>query len=159
VELGVTVQPSRANRVEQAGLRIEGALLWTKQAHLVTTEYLIASELDAAQVVTVEHGRLPGFDLVDTRPPDEQTAGAYRWDVPCPGRATATFAVAQRAFEWQQQALLDQSYDTLSRYLERRWLDRPTLDRIRALLEERGAIARRTAEIETLQAERGRIYE
>jgi len=159
VELGVTVHPSHSSRVEQAGLRIAGALLWTKQARLMTTEYAIASELDAAQVVTVEHARLPGFDLLDTRSPDEQTASAYRWDVPCPARATVTFAVTQRAFEWQQQALLDQSYDTLSRFLERRWLDRPTLDRIRALLQERAALGRRTAEVEALQAERDRIYQ
>ena len=159
VELGVTVHPSHSSRVEQAGLRIAGALLWTKQARLMTTEYVIASELDTAQVVTVEHARLPGFDLLETRSPDEQTASAYRWDVPCPARATVAFAVTQRVFEWQQQALLDQSYDTLSRYLERRWLDRPTLDRIRALLQERAALGRRSAEVEALQAERDRIYQ
>ena len=159
VELGVTVGVSRSSRVEQAGLRIERALLWTKQAQLTETEYVIASELDTAPVVTVEHGRLGGYDLVDTRPPDEQTAASYRWDVPCPARATTTFRVTQRRFVWQQQALLDLSYEALSRFLERRWLDRPTLDRIGELLRERQTVSRREAEVEALQAERDRIYQ
>jgi hypothetical protein len=159
VELGVTVSVSRSSRVEQAGLRIERTLLWTKQAQLTETEYVVASELDTAQVVTVEHGRLGGYDLVDTRPPDEQTAASYRWDVPCPARATTTFRVAERRFVWQQQALLDQSYEALSRFLERRWLDRPTLDRIGELLRERQAVTRREAEVAALQAERDRIYQ
>jgi hypothetical protein len=110
-------------------------------------------------VVTVEHPILPGYDLVQTPPPDEQTADWYRWRAPCPQGEATTFVVTQRTIEWQQQLLLDVSYEALRTFLERRWLDPPTLDRIRALLRERQAIARGVQEIATLQAERERIFQ
>ena len=159
VELGITVRQTPSVRLEQAGLRIEKALLWSKQARLQETEYLLASELGTDEVVTVEHPILPGSDLVQTPPPDEQTADWYRWRVPCPPGEATTFVVTQRTIEWQQQLLLDVSYDALRTFLERRWLDPPTLDRIRALLRERQAIARGVQEIATLQAERERIFQ
>ncbi|HEX2517799.1 MAG TPA: hypothetical protein VH257_24045, partial [Chloroflexota bacterium] len=159
VELGITVRQTPSVRLEQAGLRIEKALLWSKQARLQETEYLLASELGTDEVVTVEHPILPGYDLVQTPPPDEQTADWYRWRVPCPPGEATTFVVTQRTIEWQQQLLLDVSYEALRTFLERRWLDPPTLDRIRALLRERQAIARGVQEIATLQAERERIFQ
>lgn len=159
VELGVTVRPASSARTETAGLRIERALLWTKQARVIETAYRIASDLDAAESVTIEHPIRPGHELLDTRPPDEQTADWYRWVVPCPPRSATTFVVMQRAFEWQQHELLDLSYDALRDFLARRWLDGTTLERIRALLQDRQAIARNTQEVADLQAERDRIYQ
>jgi hypothetical protein len=110
-------------------------------------------------MVTVEHPIMTGFDLLDTRPPDEETPEWYRWAVPCPPRVATSFVVRQRRFDWQQQALLDLSYDALREYLTRRWLDRPTLERIRSLLQERQTIARNKEEAGELQAERDRIYQ
>ncbi len=159
VELGVTVRPASSARTETAGLRIERALLWTKQARVIETAYRIASDLEAAESVTIEHPIRPGHELLATRPPDEQTADWYRWVVPCPPQSATTFVVMQRAFEWQQHELLDLSYDALRDFLARRWLDGTTLERIRALLQDRQAIARNTQEVADLQAERDRIYQ
>jgi hypothetical protein len=159
VELGLRGQSARASRQDVVGLRIEGALLWTKQATTVTTTYTLTSSLGTAAVVTVEHPRMSGFDLVETRRPDALTPDWYRWDVSCPARQEVTFAVAERVLDWHQQAVLDQSYDALTRFLERRWLDRATLDRIRSFLVERQAIGRSTEEIAELQTERERIYQ
>jgi hypothetical protein len=159
VELGIAVRLTPSVRLEQAGLRIEKALLWSKQARLQETKYLLASEVGTEEVVTVEHPILPGYDLVQTPPPDEQTADWYRWRVPCPPGVGTTFVVTQRTIEWQQQLLLDVSYDSLRTFLERRWLDPLTLDRIRALLQERQAIERGVQEIARLQAERERIFQ
>ncbi|HEX2036032.1 MAG TPA: hypothetical protein VHS99_17770, partial [Chloroflexota bacterium] len=159
VELGIKVKSTTATRVETAGLRIEKALLWLKQARIVETTYQLSSELGAPEVVTVEHPILPGHELVATRAPDEQTADWYRWTVPAAPRAVTSFVVSQRIFEWEQQYLLDLSYDALAEFLGHRWLDAPTMERIRALLQERAAIARNEQEIEELHAERDRIYQ
>jgi hypothetical protein len=67
--------------------------------------------------------------------------------------------VAQRTYEWQQHQVLDWSYDALREFLARRWLDAPTLERLRALLQERQTIARNTEEIGNLQAERDQLYQ
>ena len=159
VELGIKVRPTTARRVETVGLRIDKALLWTKQASTLETTYLLASSLDTAEVVTLEHPLRPGSELVGTRAPDAQTTEWHRWAVPCPPRQATTFVVAERTYHWQQQQLLDQSYDTLREFLASRWLDRPTLDRIRSLLESKQAIAKNTEDIGELRAERDRIYQ
>jgi hypothetical protein len=140
-------------------LRIEKALLWTRQATITETTYLLASTLGQDAVVTVEHPTRPDAELADTRPPDARTAEWQRWTVPCPARRSTSFVVAERTYHWQQQYLLDQSYDALLQYLASRWLDQPTLDRIRSLLEARQAIARNEEEIAKLEGERQRIYE
>jgi hypothetical protein len=159
VELGIRVSSTTATRIETAGLRIEQALLCLKQSRITETTYLLVSDLAATDLVTLEHPILSGHELVDTRPPDEQTAGAYRWTVACPPRVGTRFAVAQRLFEWEQRQVLDLSYEALDEWLARRWLDAPTLARIRSLLQERAVIATSKEEIGELQAERDRIYQ
>jgi hypothetical protein len=158
VELGIAVQVTLASRVETAGLRIDRALLWTRRAVVSETTYALTNDLDVAALVTVEHPIQQRAELVDTRPPDAQTPDWYRWEVPCAPRETTTFVVAQRTLEWQQQQVLDVSYDVLRQFLERRWLDEPTLERIRGLLVERQAIARGEEEARELEGERERLY-
>ena len=69
-----------------------------------------------------------------------------------------TFAVAERRYDWQVSEVLDLSYARLQELLQASWLDAATLDRIRALLEQRSAIRRNEAEITRLQKERETIY-
>jgi len=159
VELGIRVKVETATRMEIAGLRIERAFLWTKQAQIIETTYLIANDLGSAEAVSVEHPIRQGYEVVDTRPPDAQTADWYRWVVPCPPRRATTFVVAQRTYQWQQHHVLDLSYDRLRQFLARRWLDAATLERLRALLQEHHTIARNTQEIGELQAEREQLYQ
>ena len=159
VELGVKVTQDSSTRTETVGIQIDKALLWVKQATTTATTYRIENNLATAQLVTIEHPIWSGYDLVDTRAPDAQTSDFYRWAVPCAPRGVTTFTVSQRIFNWQQQQLLDQSYDALRQYLSSRWLDEPTLQRIDALLVERQKIADNTEEINTLQTERSQIYE
>jgi hypothetical protein len=159
VELGVKVTQDSSTSTETVGIQIDKALLWVKQATTTATTYRIENNLATAQLVTIEHPIWSGYDLVDTRAPDAQTSDFYRWTVPCAPRDVTTFTVSQRYFNWQQQQLLDQSYDALRQYLASRWLDEPTLQRINALLVERQKIAGNTEEINTLQTERNQIYE
>jgi hypothetical protein len=158
VELAISAKTSSAWRTEIAGLRIDKALLWTKQARVFETTYTLTSDADGPEVVTIEHPLRSGFDLVNTRPPDEQTPECYRWLVPCPPRQSSVFVVSQRTFEWQQQQLLDQSYEALREFLARRWLDDTTLARIRSILQTNAAIARNEQEAAELEQERERIY-
>jgi hypothetical protein len=159
VELGVKVTQDSSTSTETVGIQIDKALLWVKQATTTATTYRIENNLATAQLVTIEHPIWSGYDLVDTRAPDAQTSDFYRWAVPCAPRDVTTFTVSQRYFNWQQQQLLDQSYDALRQYLASRWLDEATLKRINALLGERQKIADNTEEINRLQTERSQIYE
>jgi hypothetical protein len=158
VELGIKVSESGDSRVEMAGLHIEGSYFKIQQAQIITTTYTCVSSLTEEGVVTIEHPVRANAELVDTRTPDEQNPDYYRWQVPCPPRGTATFAVAQRTLTWRWEQILDQSYDQLQQYLCDRWLDAATLARLKALLDERQGIANNEAEIARLQQERDAIY-
>ncbi len=159
VELGIKVTQDSNTRTETVGIQIDKALFWMKQATTTATSYRIENNLATAQLVTIEHPIWSGYDLVDTRPADAQTSDFCRWVVPCAPRGVTTFTVSQRYFNWQQQQVLDQSYDTLRQYLASHWLDDATLKRIHALLVERQKIAANTQEINTLQNERNQIYQ
>ena len=159
VELGIKVTQDSTTSTETVGIQIDKALLWVKQATTTATSYRIENNLATAQLVTVEHPIWSSYDLVDTRAPDAQTSDFYRWVVPCAPRGVTTFTLSQRYYNWQQQQLLDQSYDALRQYLASRWLDEPTLKRIQALLVERQKIADNNQEIDNLQTERSQIYE
>jgi hypothetical protein len=159
VELGIKVTQTSDTRVETAGIRINGAIIVLKQATITTTTYRIENNLGTPQLITVEHPIWNGYDLVDTPAPDAQTSDFYRWVVPCSPRKATTFKIAQRYYNWERQQLLDQSYDTLRQFLKNRWLDQPTLDRIRSLMEERARIAKNNQEVGDLERERQQIYD
>jgi len=158
VELGITVKRTVQSRVETVGLRLEKALLWTRQAYTSETTYELTSDLATDDVVTVEHPLYTEAELVDTPEPDATTPNWRRWRVPCPAHQTSIFVVAERREDWRQQALLDVSYDALREYLERRWLDEATLQRIRALLEQRRQIGLGEVEQRELETDRDAIY-
>jgi len=159
VERGIAVVMSSDTRTETAGIAIEGALLHIKSATVTRTTYRLESRLAAARTVTIEHPPRPGWDLVDTRPPHARGGGHGRWDVPCPARNATAFTVSERRYDWRGTQLLEQSYDQLSEYLDERWLDRATLDRLKTLFAERAAIAGNDEEAAGLRAERAELYE
>ena len=103
VELGITVRQTPSVRLEQAGLRIEKALLWSRQASC-RRRVPAGQRAGADEVVTVEHPILPGYDLVHT-PPGRADGGLVSLAVPCPPGEATTFVVTQRTIEWQQQLL------------------------------------------------------
>jgi hypothetical protein len=157
-ELGVTITVEEATTRETTGLRIAGSLFQVQQADVLRTSYRVESRLSTAQVVTVEQRKRQGAELVETSAPESETAEHYRWSLPCPAWQTASFTVSQRTYHWQSQQVLDQSYEQLAEYLERRWLDRATLERLRRLLEEHATLERNATEQERLQEERGQVY-
>ncbi len=158
VELGIAVAEEQRTRSEIAGLRVEGAYLQIQQAQLTTTIYTCTSSLAVPREVVIEHPVQPGAELVDTPPPAEQNPEYYRWRVTCPPQKAAKFAVTQRVIVRRQEAVLNQSYEQLQRYLAGRWLDAATLARLKRLLDERQGIADNQTETNRLQAEREELY-
>jgi hypothetical protein len=158
VELGITVRVTRETITEVAGLAIANAMLEIKQAVLTRTIYRLESTLQAAQIVTIEHPADPLSTLVDTPDPAARAGDWYRWAHTCPPRAATAFTVTQRRFTHRSEKLLDQSYAALQSYLRDRWLDAAVYDQIRALLEERSAIAGNERETVKLDAERSKLY-
>ncbi len=157
-ELGITVHVDTWTTTETAGIRIADSLFQVQQASMQHTRYRVENSLPAAQVVTIEQQIQFGADLVETPAPASQTAEHYRWALPCPARETASLHVTQRRYHWQARQVWDYSYQQLGAYLDRHWLDRLTLERLRKLLEEHAAIGRNTVEQQQLLVERTEVY-
>jgi hypothetical protein len=158
VELGIAVTVETWTTSETTGIRIAGSLFHRQQASVQHTRYRVANSLPTAQVVTIEQRKQARADLVETLAPESQTAEHYRWATAVPARQTTPLSVSQRTFHWQEQQVLDQSYQQLAEYLDRRWLDRATMDRLQKLLQEHAAIGRNAAEQKRLQTERAEVY-
>jgi len=159
VELGIAAVMSSDTRAETAGIAIEGALLHIKSATVTRTTYRLESRLAMARTVTIEHPLRPGWDFVETRPPDARGGAHGRWDVACPARGETIFTVSERRYDWRGTQLLEQSYERLGAYLDERWLDRATLDRLGTLFAERAAMTANDEEVAGLRAERAELYE
>ncbi len=160
VELGIRVTTSTDHVVETVGLSIADAYLSLRQATLLRLTYRVENTTATAREVTLEHPITARAELntAVTREPDARTAEFYRWTVACPGRATVTFLVEERLYNWQTYRLLDYSYDALQEYLSRKWLDAATMAQLARLFEERAAIARNERELADLVAERDEVY-
>jgi len=160
VELGVRVTTATDRTVETVGLSIADAYLNLRQATLLRLTYRVENTSATAREVTLEHPITARAELnaAVTRGPDARTAEFYRWTVACPGRATVTFLVEERLYNWQTHRLLDYSYDALQEYLSRKWLDAATMAQLTRLFEEQAAIARNEREVADLVAERDEVY-
>ncbi len=160
VELGVRVTTTSDRAVETVGLSIADAYLNLRQATLLRLTYRVENTTATAREVTLEHPITAQAELnaAVTREPDARTAEFYRWTVACPARATVTFVVEERLYNWQAYRLLDYSYDALREYLSREWLDAATMAQLGRLFEERAAIARNERELADLLTERDEVY-
>ncbi len=158
VELGIKITLTHSTTSETAGIRIDGRLLHIRRATVQRVAYRLENNLPAEQVVTMEHPIWPTAELVDTDSPVARTASVYRWNVLCPARQVTTFGVAERRYDWEVSEVLDLSYARLQEFLQARWLDQKTEERIKALLDHQSAIARNEVEIAGLQAESETIY-
>ncbi len=160
VELGIRATTATDQAVETVGLSIADAYLSLRQATLLRLTYRVENTTATPREVTLEHPITPGAEIntAVTREPDARTAEFYRWTVACPGRATVTFLVEERLYNWQTYRLLDYSYDALQEYLSRKWLDAATMAQLARLFEERAAIARNGRELADLLTERDEVY-
>ncbi len=158
VELGIKVTEQQSTTRETVGLSIRGAYFQLTTALTTTTTYQIENNLGESRTVTIEQPVRPESELVSPAAADEMTGGHYRWRVACTARAMVRFNVQERQYSEQTQLILDQDYDALRRYLERRWLDEATFARLSDLLSAHRQIARDRQELESIEPERGELY-
>ncbi|MBV9278943.1 MAG: hypothetical protein JOZ41_02580, partial [Chloroflexi bacterium] len=159
VELGVKVTESMFTWTSLAAVGIKGAYLHLQEHQFRRTTYTLTNNTGREQVVTVERARLVETVLIETPEPDETTGQFWRWRVTCEPHASRDFAVTERWETSRYEALLDQSLNQLSEYLEHRSLDDETRQRLRRILELRETGARLDRQLEDRRAERRELGE
>lgn len=134
VELGVRVEEQRDRKRQLHALHLEGEYARLEEYELLNTAYHLTSSLDKPVEVTVEHGRLAGYELADTRAPDEESAGFARWRVACAAGARTVFTVTERRLVSRHEQVRGISGAFLRRLLEGGLIDRATAQAIEGVL-------------------------
>ncbi len=159
VELGIRVTEQTAERTETAGLDIRESYLLINEYRVVKTTYTIENTLAEERTVTVEAPIIADFELVETRPPDTQTAAERRWRIAVPAHSAETFVRQERHLNVRYEQVRNLDYRRLQRFLEEDWLDQATFDRLSGMLDSLAFVDRAHAEQEALKTERAEIYE
>lgn len=158
VELGLSVDEEQRNERQLHAVRLRGDYAIFEEYELTNRSYHLSSTLDRAAEVTVEHNRLGGYDLSDTRAPDEESAGFARWRVNCAPQARTVFVVSERRLASRREQVRSLTGDLLRRLLKNRMLDQATveaLEGVLALFRQADEAQRR---LRTLEQEREAIY-
>ncbi len=158
VELGLKVEEERAGRRELVGISFRGDYAIFEEHDLLVTTYHLISGVDRPLEVTVEHGRLAGYDVAEPRAPDEESAGFARWRVPCPPQARVAFAVTERRLVSRSEQVRSLSGAQLKAFLRERLLDQATVKALAAILALYQQADEAQAQIRKLDQEREAVY-
>lgn len=156
VELGVRITERTAQHTEMAGLSIRDGYLLINEYQVRTTIYAIDNETGEPKTITVEAPVTPQYELADTPPPHVETATERRWRVEV--EESTKFVRRERRLTSRHEQVQNLNYRRLQRYLQDRWLDRDTFDRLAELLDTLASIEQAREEKNTLKQEREEIY-
>ena len=152
VELGIKVQEEVNYSTTMTGLALEDSLFVHVQEHQNrSVTYRLVNNTTEEQTVTIEQARWA--ELTDTPKPDEDTGEHRRWRVVCPSRRETRFEVTERRLIERREAVQDQALETLSSYLETRFLDRAARKKLEAILRLRRRMHEIDRQMDALQGE------
>jgi hypothetical protein len=140
VELGIRVNETVSRTRTVVGLEIQGKYLHIQEYQDTQTAYELVNSTPDEQVVTVEQAKTAESDLVDTRPPDEETGEHRRWRVACPPSSRTEVQITERRELSRYEAVMDQQLVALSNYLEELALDGATREKLQEILRLRQAV-------------------
>ncbi len=158
VELGVRVTERHEQHTEMAGLSLHEGYLLINEYHVHSTTYVLENDTAKDQVVTIEAPIRSDFELVNTPPPDAETAAERRWRVRVPARESVLFERHERRLTWRREEVRKLDYRRLQRFFEERWLDQAAYERLTVLLNNLALIQNAHAEQKALKDEREEIY-
>lgn len=158
VELGITVSEQRQSERQTHAVRLRNEYILYEEYDLRTRHYDLVSGLDQPAEVLIEHARLDGYALADTRAPDEEGAGFARWRVACPAHGRSTFVVTERRLVSRQEQVRSLSVDRLRALLRDGLLDQKTAQFLGEVLNLYQQIDAAQGALRQIDQEREAIY-
>jgi hypothetical protein len=159
VELGVHISERPQHGKEGTGLSIEAAFLVYEEYAVNSVKYLLENTTAKPLSVIIEAPVLFNYELFDTPLPNVENATERRWHVDVPAYGKAEFTQKQRYRTHRREELRNLSYQNLQRFLENRWLDKATFERLSEMLNAREIIQRALAEQAALTTKQKTLYE
>jgi hypothetical protein len=134
VELGVTVEEQRRGERRLHAIHLRDDYMIFEEHDLAITTYDLSSTLDRPTEVTVEHARLVGYEVAETRAPDEESAGFARWRVACAARSRTSLVVTERRLVSRHEQVRRLNGALLREYLADKLLEPATVRALETIL-------------------------
>ncbi len=161
VELGVTVLDnidSHEERVHRVVIR--RGQLRTSYTQVKKTTYTFNNKAEAEQTIYLDHARQQGdWKLFDTPEPSEITENYWRFKFTLPAKRATPFVVRQRYTPHHGFALTDTTSQHLAAWIDQKYLDEPTAQVLRQVVELREQAAALDAKAQRLDQEREKIHQ
>jgi hypothetical protein len=158
VELGVTVEERRRGERRLHAIRLQDDYAIIEEHDLAITSYELTSALDRPAEVTVEHGRLAGYEVAETRAPDEESAGFARWRVPCAPHSRTQLLVTERRLVSRHEHVRSMSGAQLRDYLAGKLLDPATVRALEGVLALYRQVEEAQQQLRQLEQGRETLY-
>lgn len=158
VELGIKVEEQHDHERRLHGLHIEGEYARLEEYELHTTSYHLTSSLAQPAEVTIEHRRTPGFEIAETRAPDEEAADFARWRVACPPNTRTQFSVVERRLVSRHEQVRGISGNFLARLLADGLVDPATARALEGVLALYRQVDEANRQIQQVGQSREAIY-
>jgi hypothetical protein len=160
VELSVRVLDnidSHGDRVHRVTIR--RGVLKAHYAQVQQTTYHFDNKSDSEQTVYLDHPRQgKEWKLFDTAEPHEITEHYWRFKFALPARKVTALVVKQRQVLHQHYTLVDAAAANLTLWIEQRYLDEPTIQLLKRLIDVQQQAARIGEQIDQLTKEKDGIH-
>lgn len=159
VELGLHIKEEHQSESQLHGLHIKDGYLLQQVYQIQRTIYQIDNRTPQLKTVLIERQRQTHAAPYNMPEPTETTLDFYRYQVETqPGRIT-TFMAQERWLVSRREELRQQSYQGLQKYLDDKFLDAATYQKLKELLDAWGEIAQMGQAIKAQEERRGKIYQ
>ncbi|MFI4898037.1 MAG: hypothetical protein ACIARR_09445, partial [Phycisphaerales bacterium JB059] len=160
VDLAVTAQSEMRTDREVTRLRIRGGVIeQTIKAVETTTYSFTSSDAKRSRVVIVEHGRRPGWELMENDHLTETTEGLFRFEVELAPGGEGELRVAQENVQRQNVALVGYDLKSLLAFQRDGRVSEGVVEAVRRAGELQGRIAQSERRVRELERESGSIFE
>jgi hypothetical protein len=155
VDLGVQITEEVKSESRTIGLHIDRTYARREQKQRMTRTYSIDNRKMEVIDLVVEHPRIPGWNLVESPKPDEETPDLRRFRSSVKPKSHATLTIVEERVDWISQETQTFGAGLLEGVLET--LTGPTLAQVKALLTVYKEKARLERSLETLQQTRNTL--
>jgi hypothetical protein len=158
IELGVRVTERFERESRLSSLSVRDGYLLIEEYAILKTSYELASSLERAVDVVLEHPRTNGMEIFDTPDAIGQDATNARWKVSCAAATRTVFVVQERQRTSRYETVRSLDGDRLKAFLKDKFLEEKTfkgLEGALALYRQADAMG---AQLEAIRRERDEIF-
>jgi hypothetical protein len=157
VDLGVVVTEKQESESHMKAIHIKQKYFQKEFLQFLKTEYTIENKKTEAITLVIEHPKRE-YELTETPNPTEKTESFFRWALEVKPKTQTKFNVKEVKTVWYSEEIRVLGVDTLKSYLDSKYIQKTSYDRISEIIELQKRIYVLQQEIQKRENERNQIY-